>query len=289
MTIGPVRGYPVGNARAFVAEIVQSGTYAGYFSGQQASLTAGTASGAYVMSDVKSSAFSVIPPTDVNIEGGDKIVSSVSFNGGKLAPFDVTVSSIDTVLVDLVGGSTTNNSNTEAAVVGYNAYRTSPKVMFFASQQMFETSSGFLYFVTRVVPRASVSFRPGGMSFRGASDSTLHVNSIINQKWYQGQSYGTGGLNLGLEADSTDWLDIITANPITFIAYKSDNSTTTFNTVYKPLSTVVTNNATSNAFVIAGTPTALASITLAGLATLSAAGASGVMNVLTHETNFVPI
>ena len=289
MPIGPVRGYPVGNARAFVAEIVQSGTYAGYFSGQQASLTAGTASGVYVMSDVKSSAFSVIAPTDVNIEGGDRIQATASFSGSKLSAFDVTVSSIDTVLVDLIGGSTTNNTNSEAAVMGYNAYRTSPKVMFFASQQMFETSTGFLYFVTRVVPRASLSFRPGSMSFRGASDSMIHVNSIVNQRWYQGQSYGTGGLNLGLEEDSADWLDIFTANPITFVAFKQDAIATTFNTVYKPLSTVVTVNATTNQFAIGGVNTALSSITLAGVVTLAAAGTTGVMDILTHETNFVPV
>jgi hypothetical protein len=289
MPIGPVEGYPVGNARGFVGEYVQSGTYTGYFSGQQASLTAGTASGAYVIKNIKGSPFGVIPPTNVQIQGGDKIVQTVSFIGGKLAAFDVPISSIDSVLADLVGGGTTNNTNTYEAVVGYNTGRTSPKSMFYAAQQMFKTTSGLSYFLTRVVPRASLSYRPGGMVFRGESDAILTVDSIPSQLFYNGLSYGTGGLNLGMENDTVDFADIITENPIHFMAYKSDNSTLTFNTVYKPLSTVITNNATPNRFVIAGTPTALSSITLAGLATLSAAGASGVMNVLTHQTNFVPI
>lgn len=289
MAIGPVEGFPVGNARGFVGEYVQTGTYTGYFSGQQASLTAGTASGAYVIKNIKGSPFGVIPPTNVQIQGGDKIVQTVTFNGGKLSQFDVPISSIDTVLADLVGGGTTNNTNSFAAVTGYNTGRTSPKTMFYAAQQMFKTTTGLQYFLTRVIPRASLSYRPGAMVFRGESDATLTVDSIPSQTWYDGRSYGTGGLNLGMENDTVDFADIITANPVHFIAYKSDNSTTTFNTVYKPLSTTVTNNATPNEFVVAGTPTALSSITLAGLATLAAAGASGVMNTLRHETNFVPI
>lgn len=284
-----VRGYPVGNARAMLGEIVPTGTYAGYFSGQQASLTHGTASGAYVWSDVKSSAFAVIPPTDVNIEGGDKIVATVSFNGGKLAPFDVTGSSIDTTLADLVGGSTTSTANSQVTVFGYNTYRTSPRIMWFASQQLFETSDGFQYFITRIIPRASVSYRPGGMAFRGASDATLHINSIVTQKFYNGQSYGTSGLNLNFEADSSDFIDVVTADAVHFMAYKQDASTVTFNTVYKPTSTVVTLNATENAFAIAATPTALSSITLAGLATLAAAGSDNVMTTLMTPTAFVPI
>lgn len=284
-----VRGYPVGNARVMLGEIVQSGTYAGYFSGQQVSLTAGTASGAYVWGDVKSAAFSVIPPTDVNIEGGDKIVATVSFNGGKLSAFDVTGSSIDSTLADLVGGSTTSTTNSAVTVFGYNTFRTSPRIMWFASQQMFETSDGFQYFITRIVPRASVSYRPGGMAFRGASDATLHINSIVTQKFYNGQSYGTGGLALNLEADSTDFVDVVTADPVHFMAFKQDAVATSFNTVYKPTSTVVTLNATQNAFAIGGAPTALSSITLAGLSTLAAAGSANVVDTLMYPTAFVPV
>jgi hypothetical protein len=284
-----ISGYPVGNARFFVGEYVQSGTNAGIFSGVQSSLTAGTASGAYTWGDVKSTAFAVIPPTDVNIEGGDKIVATVSFNGGKLGAFDVSGSSIDTVLADLVGGGTTNTSNTFAHIFGYNTYRTSPKPMWCASQQMFESRDGFSWFITRVVPRATLSYRPGGMAFRGASDATIHVNSIVNQKFYDGRVYGTGGLALNLEADSTDFLDIVTANPIHFMAFMQNASATTFNTTYKPLSTVITINATPNAFTIGGTVTALTSITVAGLATLAAAGSTGILDVLTYECNFVPI
>lgn len=285
-----VRGYPVGNARAMLWEIVASGTYAGYMSGQQANLTAGTASGVYVWSDVKSSAFAVIPPTDVNIEGGDKIVATVSFNGGKLAPFDVTGSSIDTTLADLVGGSTTSTANSQVTVFGYNTYRTSPRIMGFASQQMFETSDGFQYFITRIVPRCSVSYRPGGMAFRGASDATLHINSIVTQQFYNGQSYGTSGLNLNLEANSTDFVDVITASAVHFMSFKQDGTATTFTTTYKPTSSVVTLNATQNAFAIGGTPTALSSIsTSTGVATLAAAGSSGVIDTLMYPTDFVPV
>lgn len=289
MTIGPVEGFPVGHTRAFVGEYVQTGTYTGYFTGQQANLTHGTASGAYVVKNVKGSPFGLIPPTSIQIQGGDKIVQTVTWNGGKLAQFNVSISSLDTALADLVGGGTTNNTNSYSAVVGYNQGRTSPKTMFYAAQQMFKTTTGLQFFLTRVIPRASLMYAPGSMAFRAESDATLTVDSIPCQTWYDGRSYGTGGLALNMENDTVDFADIITANPIHFMAYKQDASTVTFNTVYKPLSTVVTNNATPNQFVIAGTPTALSAVTLAGLVTLAAAGSDLVMDIFQYETNFVPV
>jgi hypothetical protein len=290
MPIGPVRGYPVGNARALIWTYVQSGTYVGMCTGQQDTLTAGATSGAYVWNDVKSTAFAVVPPTDLQIQGGDKIVATATWGGGKLAPFDVTGSSIDTVLNDLIGGGTTNNTNAQVAVTSPNPYRTSPKTMGFASQQQFLTSTGLSYFITRVVPRASLIYRSSGMTWRGESDSMIHVSSIVTQKAYNGQVYGSTGLNLGLDSDSADYVDYITANPIHIMAFRQDASTTTFTTTYRPLSSVVTVNDTSNSFSIGGTITALTSIsTTTGVATLTAAGTTGIYDVLQYETAYVPV
>jgi hypothetical protein len=286
-----VEGFPVGLSRVMIWEYVQSGTYVGMFSGQQATLTAGTASGAFVWDSVVSAACTEIPPTDVQIQGGDKIKVTVSFPGGKLQPFDVAGTSISTTGNDLIGGSTTNTANTEVTITSDNPNRTSPKSLGFASQQMYKTTTGLHYYLTRMVPRATISIRPGPMAFRGESQSIMHVSPIVTQRAYNGQVYGTGGLALNLEADSTDYLDYITPNAFHIMAFRQDavGPTTTFNTTYKPLSTTVTLNATPNPFSIGGTPTALASLTLAGLATLTAAGTTGVYDTLAYETAFVPV
>lgn len=283
-----IKGYPYGFARLLIWEYVQSGTYVGMCSGQQSSLSAGSASGAYVWDDVKSGAIQQLADTELQIQGGDKVKSTVIFPGGKLQKFDVTGSSIDTVMNDLISGATTNNTNTQVHVTSYNPNRTSPKTLGVGLQQGFITDTGLQYAITRIVPRAQVSVRPGPMNFRGESDSILSVSSIKTNKAYNGQSFGTSGLNLGLENDQTDYLDYITPNPFHIMAFRQDGTDVEFNTPYKPLSTTVTLNATPNPFSVGGTPTALSSLTLLGVATLAAAGTTGIYDTLAYETGYVP-
>jgi hypothetical protein len=162
--------------------------------------------------------------------------------------------------------------------------------MGFAAQQQFQTSTGLQYYITRVIPRASISVRSGQMAFRAESDTTIHISSIVTQKAYDGQVFGSTGLNLGLEADSADYVDYITPDAFCIHAYRQDGSTTTFTTAYRPLSSTITLNATSNPFTVGGTPTALSSLnTTTGVATLAAAGTTGIYDVLTYSTAFVPV
>lgn len=283
-----IKGYPYGMARLLLWEYVQTGTYAGMCSGQQSSLSAGSASGVYVWDDVKSAAIQEIAETELQITGGDKVKATITFPGGKLAKFDVQGSSIDTVLNDMANGGTTNTTNSKVTVTSNNPNRTKPRTMGVALQQGFRTSDGLDYAITRMIPRAQVRVRPGPMNYRGESDSILSISSIKTNKAFNGQSYGSGGLALNLEQDLTDYLDYITPNPFHIMAFKQNTGVTTFNTTYKPLSTVVTLNATENPFSIGGTPTALSAITLAGLVTLSAEGTVNVMDVLAYETDYVP-
>lgn len=283
------KGYTAGFARMLIWEYVQSGTHIGMCSGVQASLTAGTASGAFVWDDVKGAAVQELAATALQIQGGDKIKATVIFPGGKLQDFDVTGSSIDTAMNDLIGGSTTNTTNTGVTVTSNNPNRTSPKTLGCALQAIFAQDNGTFGFITRVIPRAQITVRPGGLTFRGESDSVMHVSSIKTNRAYNGQVHGTAGLNLGLENDQADYLDYLTVDPFHIMAFRQDGVATTFNTTYKPLSTVITLNATQNPFTVGGTPTALTSLTLAGLATLAAAGSSGVYDTLSYATAFVPV
>lgn len=283
------KGYPFGFARAMLWTYVQSGTYIGMCSGQQNTLTPGTASGAYVWDDVKSAAVQQLADTALQIQGGDQIRATIIFPGGKLQDFDITGSSIDTVMNDLIGGSSTNTTNTGVTVTSNNPSRMSPKTLGIGLQQGFQLDSGAIYYVTRVIPRAQVTIRPGGMNFRGESDSVMHISSIKTNRAYNGQLFGTGGLALNLTNDRADYIDYITPNAFHIMAFRQDDSDVEFNTTYKPLSTVVTLNATENPFTVGGTPAALSSLTLAGVATLAAAGTTDIYDVLSYATEFVPV
>lgn len=283
------KGYTAGFARMLIWEYVQTGTYIGMCSGVQSSLTAGTASGAYVWDDVKGAAVQQLADTALQLQGGDKIKATVIFPGGKLQDFDVTGSSLDTASNTLIGGSTANTTNTGVTVTSNNPQRTTPKTLGCALQALFVQDTGAFGFITRVIPRAQITVQSGGMTFRGESDSKMHISSIVTNRAYDGQMFGSAGLNLGLENDKADYLDYITTDPFHIMAFRQNAVATTFTTTYKPLSTVVTLNATQNPFSIAGTPTALASLSLAGLATLAAAGTDLIYDVLSYSTGYVPV
>lgn len=283
------KGYTAGFARMLIWEYVQSGTYVGMCSGVQSSLTAGTASGAYVWDDVKGAAVTELADTALQITGGDTVKATLIFPGGKLSDFDVNGSSIDTALNTLISGSTPNTTNTGVTVTSNNPNRTTPKTLGCALQAIFMQSDGTFAFITRVIPRAQMKIRPGGFTYRGESDSILKVSSIKTTRAYDGQVFGSAGLNLGLQNDTADYLDYITVDPFHIMAFRQNTGVTTFTTTYKPLSTVITLNATQNPFSIGGTPTALTSLTLAGLATLAAEGTPSVYDVLSYATAYVPV
>lgn len=281
-------GYPIGLARLMMWETGQSGAEAGRCLGQQTTLADGSASGAYMTSNVETANLSLPEPEVVEIKVGDKIGATHSFGGGKLSPFDVTTPAIDTVLTDRITGSTRNTVNSMAEAVAYNANKISARVMGLAIQQQYKLTSGLTYFLTRMIPRASITFQPGGATWRGLSTGKIHVDPIKATSSETGQSYGTGGLNLNQEEDMTDFYDWITPNPFHIMAFRQNTGITTFNTTYKPLSAVIALNASENRFYIDSVVTALASITTAGLATLSAAGTTSKLDTLLYATNFVP-
>lgn len=281
-------GYPIGLARIQIWEIEQLGANVGRCLGQQTTLANGSASGAYMSSDIETSGLQLPEPETLEIKAGDKIVATHSFGGGKLTPFDISGPSIDTTLTDRISGSTKNTTNSMAEIVAYNQNKITPRVLGCAIQQMYKLTTGLLYCLTRTIPRASMTFRPGGATYRGISTSSLRIDPIKSSIAENGQSFGTAGLNLNQEEDLTDFYDVITPDPFHIMAFRQNTAVTTFNTFYKPKGTVITLNATQNRFHIDSVTTALASITTAGLATLSASGTVGVLDTLYYATDWVP-
>lgn len=284
-----MRGYPVGFPRALIWTYATTGARKGTALGQIAAAVNGSASGAFVLPDVKTANLAPVAPASIDIEGGDRIVASPNFGGGKTAAFDLTSSSLDTALVALVAGSTPNTTNSEYTIVGPNSNRSTPRSLGCGIQQRYETSDGDAYFLTRFFPVCNMFIGVGQAGFRAGTDTTINVNPVNTTKAHDGRSFGSAGLNLGYQDDTGDTYWWISSYPIHIITHASDASDVEFNTIYKPVSTVVTVTATGNAMVKNGTATALSSITLAGVVTLAAAGTAGDLHVLTYTTEYVPV
>jgi len=285
-----MKGYPVGFARAMCGFTDANGV----FIGKAATLTAGSSSGAYVLDNVKTAALSVVAETALQIQGGDRIKGIITFGQPRMQAFDLTVSDLDTDLIALITQSTPNTTNTKRVKYGYNPNRAFPQVMFWALQQRYVLDDGIgtEKVITTYFPRAETMIKRGQYQFRGESDSVIRITPKTVSKSHTGQSFGSGANNLafGFEQDKADYYEVATDYPVHLMAYKRpDALTATFNSDYKPVSNVITLNATGNEFIAAGVPTALTSFsTTTNAAVIPAGGAANDVCVLEYETNYVP-
>lgn len=266
-------------------------TTTGAATGQQASMSNGTISGAYNLSHVKNADAAVAQFTDLDIQGGDKITNTFRFGNAKLAPFDLVFSARDYALNNMIAGVTSITSNSHIIKTAYNDNSATQRAIGCAIQQVGQDEDGNQVYVTRIINKATASIRPGPAAFRGESDSILSITPIMSTKLFTGQAFGTGtnDINLNLTENKCTYVEYITFFPIHIATIKQDNSTSSFTLPYKPLSSVVTLGATPNELVIGGVPTAFSSVnTSTGAAVLAAAGTAAVLDVVTYTTNYVP-
>lgn len=291
MALTEVIGYPVGLARLMLWEVGQSGAEQGQCLGSQATLANGSASPVLVVNDVETANFQLPEPERLDIKAGDKIVATVTWGGAKLSPFDVTGPAIASAINQIVTDAKPNTTNSLILAMAYNENRGSPKVLGGALQQRYQLKNGGgTYYRTTEIPLFEATYRVGGMTYRGVSNASININPIRTDKAANGQGFGTGAgnLDLNLEDDLASFIDWYTPHPFHIMAFRDDGTETEIDTTYKPLNTVITLNATENRLHIAGVATALASITTAGVATKSAAGSAGTLNMLCYPTLFVP-
>jgi hypothetical protein len=283
------RGYPVGLARALIWTYVLTGARKGTAIGQGSTIANGATSGAFVLPDVKTANLAPVPAETIEIQGGDRIVATPAFGGGKTSPFEIVSSSIDTVLMGLIAGSNVNTTNSQHTYFGPNHNRSTPRSLGCAIQQRIEMSDGSTYFLTRIFPVCGMVIGGGNAAFRAGNDSTITVSPVNTSTALDGRSFGSTGLNLGYQDDIGDTYWLISPYPVYFVTFAADGTATTFSTIYKPVSTTVTINASVNEMVKNATVTALSAITLAGTATLAAAGTAADLHVLTLGTEYVPV
>lgn len=98
------------------------------------------------------------------------------------------------------------------------------------------------------------------------------------------------GLAIAVQSNKDAMVYFRTDNPVAVSTYIANGSATAFTLPYLPLSSTVTINASSNHMTINGTVTAASAVsTTTGEVTLSGAGTSGDIVVMTYETNFATV
>lgn len=264
----------------------------GAFIGKAATLTAGASSGAYVQSNVKAAGLAPVSDVTLEIQGGDRIRATVSFQQTKLAPFEISVSDLDPTLVVLINGGSQNTGNDYFTKFHTNSNRIAQTTMLLSLQSPITDEDGNSYYRSIIVPKARCKFVGGGFAFRGISDSLIKVAPQMTTKAHTGQTFGTGANNLAFAAEENklDHYYYKSTYPIhLFAARRLDAAALNVTADYLPLASTVHATDTPNEFVVAGVPTALTSISITtGAVVIAAGGAGGDYGVLTMETAFVP-
>lgn len=262
----------------------------GGFIGQSTTLANGSTGAAYVCTLVRTGSFQAMAPTNLDIPGGDIVYTTVQFGNAKTAPFDLILSDYDTALVTMLSGSSTNTTNSQVTIVSDNPNRRAPRVLALGLQSRVVDVNGVAYYLTRWFPSCQMRIKRNGPAWQAQSDTVISCTPQAVTKDITARSFGSAGLNLGLTDDRADNYDYISYNPVHVMAFRQDNSATTFTSIYRPNSSTVTLNATPNNFFIATTATALSSVnTTTGVNTLAAAGTAAVLDVLQQETQYVPV
>jgi len=264
-------------------------TTAGVWTGSSSSMSNGATAGAFVVRNPRSANFNYEAGAELQQQGGDKLGNILSFATSKLGAFDIQIDEMDTELQALLDESTAHTTNTEHTWVASNPARLAPRTLGLCLQRRGADSSGNQVYENIFIPKAQCNFRRSGGTFRGEGLVTMNVTPQFSLKAHTGQTFGTSGLALGLTDDTTDCYTIYSTYPLHVVTFKQDGADTTYNTIYKPISTTVTITGTPNYHVVNGAAVALSALTLAGEATLAAAGTAAQFAVLTHETAFVPV
>lgn len=279
------QGTVVGFARALIFFTDSSGRHIG----QSATLANGSTSGAYVATKPVTSGYTAPAAVSIDLNAGDKTYGRAQFGNALTPSFDMTLNDYDTALIATISGSTVNTSNSKITVASDNPNLTSPYVLGLALQSRLQQADGTNYWLTHIFPKCQMRIKRGGPAFQAVAPTTISVTPQMTTYAITGQVFASTGLNMNLEGDQADNYHVITANPIHYVTQKSDAAATTVNLIYKPLTTTITLNAAENNMWKNGTATALSACTLAGVATLAAAGTAGDVHVIQHETNYVGV
>lgn len=264
----------------------------GYWTGQGGTSPAnGSTSHARLMRGGATFGFNPTSPTTITFGDADTQSGIMSFGGANQGAFDIELYEFDNTAVALTNSSNVDSTtNSVWKIASANAGQTTLPdmgIMIAQKTQSTETAiSGLTRYRNWIIPVCSIRAVPTGGAYQAETTHRYTVTPRPGGRFPNGVAFGA---NQGWANYTADlfWIDI--TYPLAYTAFIGDNSATTFNTAYKPISTTVTNGATENWFAKAGTAEALTSITLAGVATTASTLTAGQFGGLLYETRFVAV
>lgn len=245
---------------------------------------------AYVLDGINSLTTTGGDLTLVNFQGGDANLGNMQFGDSGLTGLTFVMDDLQNAVITNVHGSavdTTSNSFFEQWTAYTNAASSDACGLAFV-MEMKDLANAGKKFRTVIFPSCSVVFTRQFGGFQ--AKNTITGNVTINPASYHPLGTALSAMSMSIPGNKTDSIELITDYPIHMTCYRSDGTETTFVTGYRPISTVVTVNASPNWFARNGTDQALSSIvTTTGVATMAAAGTAGDANVLIYQTEYVAI
>lgn len=285
-------GALTGNAAGFSYMQIFTKNATGEAIGQVTTLAQDATSHALIVGGIVDTDFNPRDPITVEFRGGDAIRGKMGFGGGDIQPFTINLEELNaTAIALLTGANVDNTTNSVWQVAGVNATQSNLTDVGVMLTQRFQSrdsaTSGINQYITHILPACDIRPLPGGMSYTAVSTQKFSITPSAASKFPFGLAFGA---NQGWQDNETDYFWITADNPLALTAYTGDGATASFVTGYRPSSSVVTVNASPNAYYengVAEAPTTV--ITTTGVVTPDAAPAADKRCVILYETTFVAI
>lgn len=215
-----------------------------------------------------------------NLTGGNRWLGSVTFGTNDVPEFDLTLSTLDSILTTLAGASAVDvTTNQKFRRFSSNENLSIPPQCGLILTTIYQSrdagTDGDNQWINYIIPRAQITPGNAPMSYQAPGDAAYRVKPTMSVKEPHGLLYSAG--NMGLAGNKCVMYCIVTTYPLFLATLVGDAAATTLTLPYLPASSVVTVNNTDNEMVLNGTVTALSSANVStGVATFGAAPGAGV-------------
>jgi hypothetical protein len=213
----------------------------------------------------------------------DQKVPGLMFGSNRIKGFTARITDRQTAIMAALQGTTVDSAtNTEFDISTDEADAGSVVLCGgMLAVQTQDLATGALKYTNIIWPRLKAVFS----KVKGTSQAmdTWDIVAQCQRSLYTPWGSEIADLAINAPDGKVSSLEIVSDYPLHLTTLKGNTGVTTFNTLYRPASTVVTAGATPNWFFRAGVSEALTSIVQnSGLATMSAAGSVGAANVLLY-------
>lgn len=255
---------------------------------------AGTTTHALLLDNPKSAQVPNPARVVTNLTGGNRWRGQVQFGINEIGTFPLVMAELNGYLHALAGGSSQDiTTNARWRMFADNLNRgILPQVGLMLTtiwQSREDGSDGVNLYVNYIIPRCQIQPGAAPMAYQAEGEVTYNVSPTFATHQPNGSPLSATAMNL--RKNKTVMYVVVTPKPIAITTnINAAEPVTTFTLGYLPSGSEVTLNDSPNHFAIAGTLTALSSVsTTTGVATKAAAGTALAKQVILYETDYEPI